>query len=91
MLNKSSQTPFVTPRNHGPAAHPKVKENGFCLATAPNESAALPFVIPRACDFFRDWQFFLGTRIPCFSMNCHPDRSEAQWRDLRLILGVFKP
>jgi hypothetical protein len=29
----------------------KGDENGFCLATALNESAALPFVIPRGCDF----------------------------------------
>ena len=27
-------------------------------------------------------------RVP--KKNCHPDRSEAKWRDLLLILGVFK-
>ena len=60
-------------------------KNTFCPATALHGSVALPFVIPRACDlFFRDDLFFLGTRIPYRNMNCHPDRSAAKWRDLRL-------
>src|SRR5271170_7493070 len=29
-------------------------------------------------------QFFLGTRHPFQNMNCHPNQSEAKWRDLRL-------
>jgi hypothetical protein len=28
----------------------------------------------------------LGTRIPYPNMNCHPDRSEAKWRDLLFYL-----
>jgi hypothetical protein len=34
---------------------------------------------------------FLGTRSSYLNMNCHPDRSVAKWRDLRLNLRVFKP
>ena len=30
-----------------------------------------------------DGYFFLDTRTPYLNMNCHPDRSEAKWRDLR--------
>ena len=34
------------------------------------------------CDFFIGMTIFLGHSHPWQNMNCHPDRSEAKWRDL---------
>jgi hypothetical protein len=36
---------------------PQGDENALCLATALNESIALPFVIPRVCDFIGFFTF----------------------------------
>ena len=42
----------------GPWGPPKEMKNSFCRVTALNGSVALPFVIPRACDFFDLFAFF---------------------------------
>src|SRR3984957_269775 len=54
-------------------------KNTFCPATALHGSVALPFVIPRACDFFDLFAFLHPTRyfsVP--SKKGHPERSASQ-------------
>jgi hypothetical protein len=61
--NGNTTLPFVIPSVDGRFGPPKVMKSTFrlatalCLATAPNESAALPFVIPRVCDFIGFFTF----------------------------------
>src|ERR1700684_2498033 len=55
-------------------------KNNFRLATSVNGNAALPFVIPRACDFFESSRVFC-TRPDVFQFppkNRHPERSASQ-------------
>ncbi len=33
----------------------------------------------------------LQEQTPVFPMNCHPDRSVAQWRDLLFLVYTLKP
>ena len=72
------------PGNHGPAAWlcgpPRVMRNGFCLAPAINKSDALPFVIPRVCDFIIGMTIFLGHSHPHPNMelSSRPERSEVE-------------
>jgi hypothetical protein len=47
----------------------------------PRWTAILYFVFPRGCDFID----FL-VKSSSFERNCHPDRSEAKWRDLLFLL-----
>ncbi len=65
-------------------------KNGVCSATALNGNPALPFVIPRACDFF-GMAIFLGHSPPYPNMNWHPDRSVAKWRDLLFSIQAMNP
>jgi hypothetical protein len=60
--------PFVIPSGHGPLGPPKVMKNTFCLATALQGSAALPFVIPSAAE---------GSAVPRTSLGNVFRRSEA--------------
>ena len=48
-----------------------------------------PLLIRRVCDFFIGMTVFLGTHITYQNMNCHPDRSVAQWWDL-LCLNQYQ-
>jgi hypothetical protein len=51
-------------------------KNTFCLATALYGSVALPFVIPRDCDFFRfSWALAL---LPKYELSSRPKRSEVE-------------
>jgi hypothetical protein len=68
----------------------KVMKDGFCLATVSMKARPSPLSSRESVNF-SGWQFVLGTPIPYQNMNCHPDRSEAKWRDLRLIFGASKP
>jgi hypothetical protein len=52
--------------------------------------SALFLFIRRGCDFFLGITIFLGTRTSYQDMNCHPDRSEAKWRDLLFGQSALK-
>src|SRR5271163_2867791 len=56
---------------------PKVMKNAFCPVAALHGGVALPFVIPRACDFF-DLFVFFAHLTKCFQpppQSRHPERS----------------
>jgi hypothetical protein len=70
-------------------------KNAFNPAAALPGSVALPFVIPRACDFF-DLFVFSAHVTGCFStpsQNRHPERSASQIRRIKkgLRRGVEGP
>jgi hypothetical protein len=71
--------PLTIRSGHGPFGKPKVMKNTFRLATALQGSAALLFVIPRACDFFDPFAFLYPTRyFQSPRKRRHPERSASQ-------------
>src|ERR1700677_2593421 len=66
------------------------RSGGTCCSSSKvsnlNRSATLPFVIPSEAEGSAVSRTFPGDVFPLTKQKCHPDRSEAEWRDLLFIL-----